>query len=323
MSTYVTAVVINYNGKQVIQACLQSVLQQRRPFNEVFVVDNASTDGSQDLIRDSFPQVHLIESARNEGFAAACNRGIKDSKGDLVAILNNDITLDPDWLDHLLKYNHPPWSFFASRILLEADPERLDSAGDGMAVIGSAYKIGHGAPARLFHQRREVFGPSGAAALYHRHLLEATGGFDEDFFLIYEDADLNMRARLLGFRCLYVPEAVVRHKVNLNIGTFSHQYVFYGHRNSEYVFWKNMPGLLLLLYLPERILFNLLCLIYFSRLGRGKSFLQAKVDFLRNSRKVFSKRRKIQAERQVAWHDFRRALDRNWFRYRWKKRTAP
>ena len=163
-----------------------------------------------------------------------------------------------------------------------------------------------------------MFGSCGAAALYSRRLLDAVGGFDPDFFLIYEDADLNVRARLQGFRCLYVPEATVLHQINSSIGTFSSTYVFYGHRNSEYVFWKNMPISLLLLYVPERLLFNLLCFLFFLFKGQGGSFVYAKIDFIRNLPRLMHKRKQVQTSRKLSTHEFRKLLSRNWFRNRRK-----
>ncbi len=319
MSPSVSAVVINFNGVGRIEACLDSLRQQTRPPECVTVVDNASSDASLEVIASGFPGVKLIPSPRNLGYAAACNRGWRESPADLVAFLNNDLTLAPDWLERLLAAVTPPWGFWASRILFARDPQRVDSAGDAMAVVGAAYKIGHGMPASRFGEPREVFGACGAAALFRREVLEATGGFDEDLFLVHEDSDLNFRARLLGFRCLYVPGARVFHDVNRSIGTLSPFYVYYGHRNSEVVFWKNMPNGLLVRFLPERLLFNLFSFLYFLRRGRGSPFLKAKRDFLADFRNVLAKRRKIQASRRVGPTELRRLLDRNWLRHRLKR----
>lgn len=308
---------MNYNGQPFIKECLESVFNQSRRPDQVIVMDNASTDQSLSLMR-AFPETQIVALPQNIGFPAACNRGIEEAAGDLVAILNNDLVLDSYWLESLLAENRAPWDFWASRILFAFDASRIDSAGDGMAVVGAAYKIGHGDPANRYTEPREVFGPCAAAALYRRSLLQAVGGFDGDFFLIYEDADLNMRARLQGYRCLYVPQAVVFHRVNSSIRTFSHHYVFYGHRNSEYVFWKNMPGPLLLLYLPERILFNLLSLGFFLIKGRSGSFLKGKLDFLKHFPHVMQKRRQVQQTRKLSTAEFRGLLERNWIKYRRK-----
>ena len=313
MPPRVSLVIVNYNGREFLEECLDSVLAQSHPADEVIVVDNYSSDGSREWLqrRQELPWANLFLDS-NVGYAEACNLGIAACRGDLIGILNNDLILAPNWLESLLRHSDPEWSFWASKIVLASDPQRIDSAGDGMAVVGSAFKTGHGQDASLFDQCREVFGACGAAALFRRELLHRTGGFDSDFFLIYEDADLNMRARLLGYRCLFVPEAVVQHRVNTSIGTLSPTYVYYGHRNSEYVFWQNMPTALLLLYLPERILFNVLCLAYFTFRGRGWDFLRAKRDVIWDWRKVRTKRRRVQTTRQLPNARLRGLLERNW-----------
>jgi len=315
-------VIVNYNGERFVAPCLSSVLAQTRPFDEIIVVDNASSDSSLSMVRHRFPQVKVIGIGQNLGYAEGCNRGINASTGDLVAVLNNDAVLHSHWLEKLLEHDHDPWSFWASLILFASEPEKIDSAGDAMAVVGAGFKIGHLQSAQNRTEPREVFGPCAAAALYRRSLLETTGGFDPDFFLIYEDADLNFRARLQGFRCLFVPDAVAYHHVNSSIGSFSHTYVFFGHRNSEYVFWKAMPLALLLMYLPERILFDLASFFFFVMKGRSISFLGAKVDFLRNFTSLIRKRRAVQKSRVLTTGQVRKILVRNWLRNRLKASRA-
>ena len=270
------AIIVNYNGKDTIRDCLNSLMIQSVPFTEIIVVDNNSPDNSWSGLEDEFPGIKLLRLSTNSGFPSACNTGIRNSSSKLAAILNNDIRLDQDWLKSMLSRVTPEWDFWASRVIFAESPGQIDSAGDGMTVIGAAYKTGHKKQTALFGKERETFGACAAAALYRRSLLDRLDGFDEDFFLIYEDADLSFRARLIGGRCLFVPDARVYHRLNYSIGTLSHNYVYYGQRNSEYVFWKNMPTPMLLLYLPERILFGLMSLVYFSLKGRSGSFLKAK-----------------------------------------------
>ena len=322
MSASVSVVIVNYNGERFLAPCLSSVLAQARPFDEIILVDNASSDSSLTLVHHRFPQVKVVNIEQNVGFAEGCNRGIAASSGDLVAVLNNDAVLHSHWLEKLLEHDKEPWSFWASLILFASQPDRIDSAGDAMAVVGAGFKIGHLQTAENRTEPREVFGPCAAAALYRRGLLQATGGFDSDFFLVYEDADLNFRARLLGFRCLFVPTAVAYHHVNSSIGSFSHTYVFYGHRNSEYVFWKAMPLALLLLYLPERLLFDVTSFFFFLGKGRSISFLQAKLDFLRNFVSLIGKRRAVQKSRVLTTGQVRKILVRNWLRNRLKASRA-
>ncbi|MGH9341324.1 MAG: glycosyltransferase family 2 protein [Acidobacteriota bacterium] len=323
MAARVSFIIVNYNGEKFIEKCLDSVWRQSQCPHQVIVVDNASPDRSVEVIRTTFPAVNLIALDDNLGYAGGCNRGMEEASGDLIAILNNDVVLDLKWLELLIEHDLPPWDFWACRILFALEPDRIDSAGDGMAVVGSAFKLGHGDRAENHQTGREVFGPCAAAALYRRSLLVALGGFDPDFFLIYEDADLNMRARLRGHRCLYVPDAIVYHHVNASIRTFSHNYVYFGHRNSEYVFWKNMPTPLLLLYLPERLIFNLLSFFFFMGKGRSVAFLQGKWDFVRKLPLILGKRRAIQQTRTLNCRQFRRFLHRNWFIYRRKAMISP
>lgn len=296
---------------------------QSRPPDEILVVDNASIDGSLRILTEEFPNVRVLSLSTNHGFSEACNRGIEATDSELVAILNNDLVLDREWLNELLKHVSEDWACWASLILFERFPSLVDSAGDGMSVIGAAFKIGHAQDASAYRQAREVFGPCAAAALYRRSLLKEAGGFDPDFFLIHEDSDLNLRARMLGFRCLYVPTAQVLHRVNASIESFSPAYVFYGHRNSEILFWKNMPAQLLLIYLPERILFNLLALAYFTFKGRGVSFLRAKWAFLMQLGSVLRKRRAVQKGSKLSAEKLRKQLERNWLKHRRKGLPGP
>lgn len=316
MPSTVAAVIVNFNGRGLIEPCLKSVFDQTIVPDEIIVVDNDSSDGSVEQIELLFPSVRLLQPGRNLGYAAGCNLGIQNTTSELIAVLNNDVVLDPAWLASLLDQVRPPWTFWASRILFRGDGAILDSAGDGMAIVGAGFKTGHGEPAERHARPGEVFGPCAAAALYRRTLLEDVSGFDEDFFLVYEDADLSMRARLKGHRCFYVPEAVVFHHVNRSIGKLSPTYVYYGHRNSEILFWKNMPASLLALYLPERLAFNLLSLLFFTLKGRGRDFLRAKIDFLRDLRRIREKRKQVQMTRAISVSALRAQLDRNWLRYR-------
>ncbi|UCF38320.1 MAG: glycosyltransferase family 2 protein, partial [Acidobacteriota bacterium] len=161
MPATVSVVIINYNGSESILDCLESVDAQTQQPDEVIVVDNASTDDSPALICRHYPHVRLIESPENLGYAGGCNLGIRESSGDLIAVLNNDLRLHKDWLKNLADRVEPPWSFWASMIVFASEPRTVDSAGDAMAVVGSAYKIGHGDDIGRHSITGEVFGPCG------------------------------------------------------------------------------------------------------------------------------------------------------------------
>jgi GT2 family glycosyltransferase len=300
-SPIISVVIPNWNGWTHLQGCLAALQAQTYRDFEIIVVDNGSVDESVVHVQAHFPEVRLVCLAENRGFAEGCNAGIAVAQGDFIALLNNDTLADPEWLAALIQASqvHPEYAMWACRVVLADQPQVLDSAGDGLSVSAAPFKRGHLEPAADYSVGQEVFGPSGSAGLYRKTLLDTLGGLDADFFLIHEDVDLAWRARLTGARCWYVPDAIVEHKVNATLGYLSWTYVFYGHRNLEYVFVKNMPVSLLLRCLPAHILFNLLAWGHFILHGYGLTFLQAKAAAVWNLRVLWRKRRSVQAQRQI------------------------
>ncbi len=312
-----TAIVVNWNGEPLLPECLTSLSNQSLGSLEILLVDNGSTDGSLELVRSRFPKVRILALSENHGFAAGNNRGIEASSGEFVALLNNDAVADICWAEHLLAATQDSRvGIVASRVLLYGDRGRLDSAGDGMTTVGSGYKRGHLKSSDSFPSCEAVFGASGCAMLLRRTMLADIGLFDEDFFLLSEDSDLCFRAQLRGWECLYAPDAVVYHRLNTSIGRLSRSHVFYGQRNVEYVYFKNMPGRLVWKYLPAHLLNAILASLYFGAKGRLASYMAGKFDFLRNMRRVLRKRREIQTRRKVSCADMDRILDRRWLKTR-------
>jgi hypothetical protein len=313
-----TVVVLNWNGRQHLPACLQSLRNQRFRDFEIVLVDNGSTDGSADWVRNAFPEIELLRLPHNLGFAAANNRAIKNCRTPWIALLNNDTEADAQWLQVLMDATdeHRGADFFASEIRLFDRRDLLDSAGDGFPIAGAAFKIGHCRPAIQYHQPKPVFGASAAAALYRTSMLRKLGGFDEDFFYIYEDADLNLRAQLAGHCCLYVPGAVVYHKVNASLKSDPASIVFYGQRNSEWLIWKNLPARLLLKYLPLRVLYFFISLFYFTFRGRLFSFLKAKHAAWKGRARMLEKRTQVQRLKCVSDEYIDSLLEHRWLRTR-------
>jgi GT2 family glycosyltransferase len=189
----------------------------------------------------------VIENARNAGFGAAVNQGVRASNSPYVATLNDDAVAHPEWLSALVNAleRRPDAGMCASQVLLFGE-ERLDSAGMLIARDGSSKQRGHGHPPRDFPVVEEVLLPSGSAALYRRAMLEEIGGFDDGFFLYCEDTDLGLRARWAGWKCLYAPGAVVEHHYSHSAGRASPVKAYYVERNRLFVVAKNFPGRMLL-----------------------------------------------------------------------------
>jgi GT2 family glycosyltransferase len=215
----ISVVVINWNGKHYLGPCLEALRRQSGVDFEVIVVDNGSEDGSQDFVekeytgREAFP-VRLIRNERNLGFCAANNRGFAASRSPFVAILNNDTEVEPGWLSSLRESfrGRPEIGMAACKILVYENPKKIDKVGhviypDGQNCGRGTGEIDHG----QYDRQEEILWPDGCAAMFRREMLDQIGGFDEDFFIFGDDAELGMRARIAGWRCLYVPQAVVRH----------------------------------------------------------------------------------------------------------------
>ena len=210
----VSVIIPNWNRRELLAACLDALSEQSDTGHGVIVVDNGSRDGSAELVRSRYPHVRLVALERNTGFAAAVNRGIRESRSELVATLNNDVVVHKDWLAALVAAadRHPRAGAFASRLVSTEDPGRIDSAGDRLARSGRAYGIGRGQRDGLaFAAEREVFGATAGAALYRRALFEDVGLFDESYFAYVEDTDLAWRAQSRGWRAVYVPQALASH----------------------------------------------------------------------------------------------------------------
>lgn len=211
----VTVVIPNWNGARHLVECLNALAAQSYHDFDTLVVDNGSTDGSLDLLRERYPWVRILPLGENRGFPAAANAGIRASRSEYVVLLNNDTRADPDWLGNLVRAmdETPQAGFGASKMLRYDQPDLIDAAGDGFSLRSWAgTSLGAGEPASRYAQRAWVFGACAGAAIYRRSLFDDIGLFDDDFFLSHEDVDLDLRAQIAGHRCLFVPEAVVYHK---------------------------------------------------------------------------------------------------------------
>ncbi len=276
--------------------CLSSVLRQTYKEYEVIVVDNGSTDGSQEYIITNFPSVNLICNESNYGFCKGNNIGIRASKGEYIVLLNNDTVVEPDWLQQLYDcmIADSTVGICASKLIYYSERDMLDAAGDGYSVCGAGFKRGHLEPVTSYEMDEYTFGACAGAAMYKKEMLDKIGLLDEDFFVAYEDSDLSLRAQLAGYRCKFASKARVYHKVNSTLGTLSETYVFYGHRNVEYVYFKNIPSGLIFKTIFRHIAYDMLAFAYFTKKGKAKAFIKAKCDFIRNVRMIREKRSKIQ-----------------------------
>jgi GT2 family glycosyltransferase len=242
----IDVIIPSYNGVALLPTCLDALRRQTRQDFAITVVDDASTDESVTLLRESYPEVRIIRLSRNSGLARAINRAIAATHGEYVVLLNNDTEADPSWLAELigaLEQQHA-YAFAASKLRLFDRRDVLHSAGDGYGCDGIPFNRGvWEQDLGQYDDSREVFGPCAGAAAYRRTTLQrlAIGGqvLDEDLFMYCEDVDLNVRAYLAGERTIFVPSAIVYHKLSATGGGPLASY--YVGRNTILVWIKNMP----------------------------------------------------------------------------------
>jgi GT2 family glycosyltransferase len=206
-------IVVNWNRRELLKTSIASLKRQSLPFARIVVVDNASRDGSAEWVA-SQPGIELIEMTSNRGFAGGCNQAIRrlldESDIDCIAVVNNDVRLDPDWHRQALSalQAEPGYGSCASCLLRAAAPDRIDTAGIVWRSAGHADNFLPGRPAsELTASPQAIFGASAAAALYRRELFEQVGLFEPSFFAYQEDVDLALRARLQGWRAVLAPQA--------------------------------------------------------------------------------------------------------------------
>lgn len=248
----ISVIIVNYNGRHHLASCLRSLQHQTLPNSmwETIVVDNGSRDGSAEYVRRAHPHVRLIPLEQNLGFAGGNNVGFQHARGRYLALLNNDATADPSWLEAMWRRmeSTPALGGVACKILFQHAPGVLNSTGLELYRDGRGGDRGLQQPDQgQFDTADDVFGACGAAMMLRRSMLDEIGPFDERLFMYYEDLDLAWRARARGWHFLYEPTAVVHHVHCGSSGASSPFLTFHVERNRVLVNVKNASMLLALL----------------------------------------------------------------------------
>lgn len=290
----ISVIITNLNGEQFLIDCLNSLAAQTFKNFETILVDNHSSDRSIDIVNNWYPEVILIRNDTNRGFAEATNQGIRNSQGEFILTLNNDTKIHSDFLSEILRPmdDDPKVGICASKMLFLDG--RINSTGLCIARSGAAWNRGNSErDSGQYNKQEEVFGASAGAALYRRSMLDEIGLFDEDFFMYMEDVDLSFRARLAGWKCMYVPTAIVDHYHGGTAGFGSDLAVYYGNRNILWMVLKNFPSRTLLFSMPMIIGRNAGVSIYYAFHGKGRVIFRAKMDALGGIRIISDKRKMI------------------------------
>jgi len=272
----VTVVVPNYNGKKFVGDCLASLRQQNSANFTVILVDNGSTDGSMELVREHYPEVELIALAENTGFCGAVNTGIKKSKTKYVILLNNDTEVETDFVEEMVKaIKRHKKAFSCAAKMLQFDKRTLiDDAGNFYSAFGWAYARGKGKAETSYSKERQIFSSCAGAAIYRREVFDEIGLFDEEHFAYLEDTDIGYRAKIAGYENWFAPKARVYHIGSATSGSAYNQFkISHSARNNIYMIAKNMPIVQLIVNLPFLIIGFGIKIVFFISKGFGREYI--------------------------------------------------
>jgi len=287
----VAAVVPHWNRIDLLKALFESLTAQSRPFDEWIVADNGSTDGSADFAERAGARV--LRLGRNLGFAAAVNRGVEASQADWIAILNNDVTLDPAWLATLLARCENA-SFATGKILRTGDPSTIDGTFDEISRGACACRCGAGkADSALWSKSRSIRFASMTAALFRRDLFDNVGPLDERFGSYLEDVEFGLRCAKIGESGIYVPEAVAFHRGSATLGAWNSDTVYRISRNQVLLAHKHFQGEPRWPIVVGQLLWGILAV----RHAAGFSWLRGKLSGLRLARNAHGEGVSVQRDR--------------------------
>lgn len=273
-----TVIIPNYNGKDFLEECLVSLQKCRSVDFAVLVVDNGSADGSTAMVKERFPAVELVALPKNTGFSGAVNAGLARVKTEYVVLLNNDTTVEPQFVDNLEKAIETDSRIFSvsAKMVVMQQPDILDGTGDLYCALGWAYALDKGKSTQKHGLRkRAVFSTCAGAAIYRTKLLIEMGAFDEAHFAYLEDVDVGYRARIHGYVNRYEPSAICFHAGSGFSGSRYNEFkISLASRNSVYLLYKNMPLLQILLNLPFLLIGFMIKILFFLLKGYGGTYIK-------------------------------------------------
>ena len=295
--------VLSYQGRELLERVLPSIFGQTHESYRVIVVDNGSTDGSVEYLGEHWPEAKVVAIPENVGVTAALNACVRAADAEFVALLNNDVELEPEWLSEMVRglVAHPEAASANGKLRHYYERHLLDGAGDSVAWRGEAVRRGQGEPDRgQYDDPEPVFSSSAAAALYRREAFEVVGPFDEAFWSWLEDVDWGFRAQLAGYTARYVPTAVGYHIGAATLGSNPTAFTLYHlRRNSVWLWVKNAPTRSLLRHLPRLAADHAWMVVLAVRGKHLPSLACAWRDALRGLPGMLRKRREIQKRRRV------------------------
>jgi len=275
MTELASVIIVNYNHKKYLEACITSILKQDPP-HEIIIVDNCSSDDSIDFITNKFSQIRIVKNIQNLGYGAAVNIGVRHANGKYLVILNPDTIVEDKWLSELIKPLTTDEKLMTTPKILLYDGSAINTCGNIVHFTGLGFTNGLKKQINAFSDPSFEYGISGCCFAIKKTDFETLSGFDERFFLYCEDTDLTWRAYLNDFRIMYVPWSVVRHDYKLKL---SSQKIFYLERNRYLLLRKYLSVKNLVLLSPSLLLTELL--IFGFCIKNGNGFVKNKVKSMK------------------------------------------
>ncbi len=275
MNNKTTVVIPNYNGIKYIEGCMDSLEKQNFKEFETIVIDNASQDGSDNIIEDKYPWAKLVRNSENTGFSRAVNQGIELSETEYVILLNNDTEVHPDYVGELVKAIDEDEKIFSvsSKMISFKDRDLMDDAGDLYTLFGWSAQRGVAQSIEKYNKKKNVFTACAGAAIYRKKIFDEIGVFDVKHFAYLEDLDVGYRARIQGYRNVFCPTAIVWHIGSATSGSRYNDFkVSISARNNVYLIYKNMPLFQVIFNICPLALGTLVKYLTFVKWGFGDSY---------------------------------------------------
>jgi GT2 family glycosyltransferase len=302
----VSVIVVNFNGKELLKQCLLTLSKTDYPNYEVVVVDNASTDGSLAEIRESFgsdPRIKVVENSENVGHAEGCNIGAQITNGRYIVFLDSDTEFTAEnWLRELVKLmeNDASVGLAQAKLVLAGDENCLDYVCVAVDALGT-WAANYGSKEDKLKENFEILAASAGCCIVRREVFNQVGGFDPDYFIYDDDTDLSLRVRLLGYRILFVPSAVVIHRGGILRGV-SGMMLYHSSKNRVRTVLKN--------YELRNVWWRFSVLTFFTFVAsagffavkkhtEAKSTLRGMINPIKDLPEIWKKRLMFQSKRRV------------------------
>lgn len=306
----VSIIVLTFNSYKDIKECISALISQTYKSFEIILVDNASIDESVKFITDNYPELKIIQTGKNLGYPGGNNAGFEHATGKYIVVMNPDTVADDNWLEELIKplVENPEITVTTPKINIYYDKSKINTCGNIPHYTGLTFCRGLNSPSDSCNIQEELGAISGCSFAIRKDMLDYINGFDSDFFLYMEDADLSWRVRFAGGKIVYVPQSTMCHKFKLSIASWKH---FYLERNRYLILLKNLDTKTLLLLSPALIVTEIVTMGH--AILNGPDYVRSKLKaywwLISNTGIIKQKRVKTLKMKKISDKEFFRLLD--------------